>query len=78
MSDSTLDDAPDLTDTQQFWLGVARADTDVEEQSASVRIAQETGRISNSEASEKLVIIRQNHYDEVVRLRDRYLDAKGR
>ena len=76
MANST-GEMPDLTDTQEFWMGVARADTDVEEQCAAVRIAQDTGRISNSEASEKLVLIRENHLTEVQRLRGRYLAAKS-
>jgi len=72
-----MDYTSDLTDTQQFWLGVARADEDVEGQSAAVRIAQDTGHISSREATEKLVLIRQQHLDEIVRLRNRYLANKG-
>jgi len=74
MSDFT----DDLTDTQQFWLGIARADQDLEEQTAAIRIAQDREQepISSHEAADKLVMVREHHYAEILRLRDRFLNKR--
>jgi len=70
-------ETPDLTDTAELILGISRADEDAQGQTAAVRDAQNRGHISGREVAEKLVLIREWHLAEIVRLRNRYDAAKA-
>lgn len=63
----------DLSPSQLFTLGVARADQDLEEQLAAVRISESAGRIDAREAADKRLMILVNHREEIARLRAKYL-----
>jgi len=63
----------DLSPEQLFVLGIERAERDLAEMTAAIRVAEDAGHISHTEAADKRIGALVAYREELARLRARYL-----